>query len=207
MQKIVIVDYGSGNLFSVYNRISSNNISPIISSSIADIENADKIVLPGVGNFAKAVDTLNTHNLIDVLHKNVLVKRKPILGICLGMQLMCNTSEEGNINIKGLGWIDANIERLPNDSRATYKVPHIGWNEVTQLKETVLMNNIETNSRFYFVHSYYANCFNHTNIVCTTNFNISFTSVIEKDNIFGVQFHPEKSYAVGNALLQNFINL
>ena len=202
---ITIIDYGMGNLFSVKKKISFLNANVKISSKEKDIINADKIILPGVGHFKKAMDNLNNLNLISVLNFVVNDKKKPVLGICLGMQLMAKNSEEGNV--EGLGWIDANVLKLNVSDKLKFKVPHMGWNQITIEKDSNLMKNISNSCEFYFVHSYYIKTNNNIEILNKTEYEKPFTSAIEKENIFGVQYHPEKSHKFGEILLRNFIDL
>ena len=202
---ITIIDYGMGNLFSVKKKITHLNANVKISSKEKDVLNADKIILPGVGHFKKAMDNLFNLNLINVLNHFVKDEKKPVLGICLGMQLMAKNSEEGNVD--GFGWIDAEILKFNVSNHFKYKIPHMGWNQISIEKESFLMTNIPKNSEFYFVHSYYVKTKNKNEILSKTNYSETFTSAIEKENIFGVQYHPEKSHDLGGILLQNFINL
>lgn len=203
--QIVIIDYGMGNLHSVKKKLMRLNVNVIISSNPKDIGSADKIILPGVGHFGKAMESLNALHLIDVLNEQVLIKKKPILGICLGMQLMANKSEEGNV--QGLGWFDADVVKFKIEDTLKYKVPHTGWNQIEIVKESALMKNVPNMSEFYFVHSYHFETKNDNDILNETEYEDRFVSAIEKENIFGVQFHPEKSHDVGELLLKNFINL
>lgn len=203
--KIVIIDYGMGNLHSVWKKLKKLNANVIVSNNYNDIKSSDKIILPGVGHFGKAMDSLNSLNLIDVLNEHVLIAKKPILGICLGMQLMTNSSAEGNV--KGLGWFDAEVIRFNVKDTLEYKVPHTGWNQIDIKKESALMKDIPNFSEFYFVHSYHVSTKQKSDILNNTEYEYSFVSAIEKENIFGVQYHPEKSHDVGELLLNNFINL
>ncbi|MGQ0829314.1 MAG: imidazole glycerol phosphate synthase subunit HisH, partial [Bacteroidota bacterium] len=203
--KIVIIDYGMGNLNSVKRKLSQLKIDAVISSNPKDIRVADKIILPGVGHFKMAMENLKKINLIDALNEEVLIKNKPILGICLGMQLMATKSEEGNAN--GLGWIDAEVVRFNVKDNLKYKIPHTGWNQIMISKESVLMENIPDLSEFYFVHSYHYKIKNKDDVLNETEFEYTFVSAIEKANIFGVQYHPEKSHDMGECLLRNFINI
>ena len=203
--KIHIVNFGMGNIFSVQKKIQSKDISLSISSDIHDILNADKIILCGVGHFKKAMDNLIELNLIDSLNDFALIQKKPVLGICLGMQLMANYSEEGNVN--GLGWVDAKVKKFNTSETKKYKIPHMGWNTVDISKESALMKNINSNEEFYFVHSFYLRSNNPANILNETTYIQKFCSGIEQENIFGVQYHPEKSHDVGNTLLDNFLSL
>jgi glutamine amidotransferase len=205
MQQVVIVDYGMGNLFSVQKKLDQMNVKTIVSSSISDIESADKIILPGVGHFEKALINLEQMKLTEVLNHKILEQKTPVLGICLGMQLMCNQSEEGEG--EGLKWIDATVKRFQLSNTLRYKVPHTGWNEIEIVKESPLMSGITNGSEFYFVHRYYVECNNPSDVLNTTNYEINFSSAFQKDNIFGVQYHPEKSHDTGTKLITNFVNL
>ncbi|MEO5947588.1 MAG: imidazole glycerol phosphate synthase subunit HisH [Chitinophagaceae bacterium] len=203
--RILIPDFGMGNLHSVERSLHRMNVVPVISSDPAEIKKADKIILPGVGHFKKAMENLKALNLIEELNEAVLIKKKPVLGICLGLQLMTTKSEEGNIN--GLGWIDASVVKFSVQDTLTYKVPHIGWNKIKFSKKSNLTNNIPDLSEFYFLHSYHLVSNNKEDVLSETNYEYNFTSAIEKNNIWGVQFHPEKSHSMGNTLLNNFISL
>lgn len=205
LKKIVIVNYGMGNLFSVQKKMTKLGANVIVSSNPNDISFADKIILPGVGHFEKAMSNLNELNLISVLNNAVLVSKIPILGICLGMQLMAKHSEEGNV--MGLGWFESNVVKLKVKDTLKYKIPHIGWNQIKKSKKSKLMNNIPDYSEFYFVHSYHIINKNTSDILNETEYECKFTSAVEKDNIFGVQYHPEKSHDIGEVLLKNFIHL
>ena len=166
---------------------------------------SDKIILPGVGHFGKAMDYLRHNNLDEALHKSVLVDKKPILGICLGMQLMCQISQEGES--KGFGWFDASVTKMKVENKLKYKIPHIGWNTAERAKESQIFKGIEPEDEFYFVHSY---CVANTvkeEILCKTVLESKFVSALAKDNIYGVQFHPEKSHESGFKLLKNFAEL
>ena len=203
--KLLIVDYKMGNLHSVVNKVRKNAIEPIVSSNPKDLIEADKIILPGVGHFSSAVSHLKDLQLYELLSEQVLVKRKPILGICLGMQLMAKYSEEGNS--EGLGWFDAEIKRLKVSDSKLYKIPHIGWTSVQFNKNSALLKGVENGSDFYFVHSYFCKCNNGNDILSTSDYGGVFTSAIERDHIFGVQYHPEKSHDVGMQLFKNFMSL
>lgn len=177
----------------------------VISSDAKDISAGDKIILPGVGHFAKAMANLKNLNLLDALNTAALVDKKPVLGICLGMQLLANGSEEGNA--EGLKWIDADVVKFDVSDRLKYKIPHMGWNQIQIKKQSSLMNEIADQSEFYFVHSYHVKVKNKTDSLNETGFDYNFTSAVEKENIFGVQYHPEKSHDAGRQLLKNFIEL
>lgn len=202
---IVIIDYDMGNVRSILNMIQHFTNEVIISSDHAVIESADKLILPGVGSFDTGILNLKKLNLINILSQKVLLEKVPILGICLGMQLFTSESEEGKM--KGLGWINGKTVKFSFQDKKKYKVPHMGWNTVKQIKKSNLLNNLETDSRFYFAHSYFLKCEDYTDVILTTNYGIEFTSAIQRDNIFGVQFHPEKSHKFGLNLLKNFVYL
>jgi len=202
---ISILDYQMGNISSIHRALSKNNIECKVIRSYDEIISADKIILPGVGHFGKAMDYLRHNNLDEALHKSVLVDKKPILGICLGMQLMCQRSEEGETF--GLGWFDASITKIQVENKLKYKIPHIGWNSAVNSKKAKLFNGIEQDAEFYFVHSYYVEKAKKDEILCKTTFESEFISALSKDNIYGVQFHPEKSHEAGFKLLKNFAEL
>ncbi len=198
---IVIIDYGMGNLCSVLHKVKKLGIDSIISSNNKDILGADKLILPGVGSFAVGIENLKNYKLIDILNKKVLNEKTPILGICLGMQLFTKKSEEGNA--EGLGWIDAETKRF-NFTNQNLKIPHVGWNSIIIKKKNILFNDIKPDTYFYFTHSYHVYCKNEKDILCTTNYGYEFVSAINKDNIYGTQFHPEKSHKIGMKIIQNF---
>jgi len=205
MQNITIVNYGMGNINSVKKQMERLAVNVIVSSKSEDILSADKIILPGVGHFEKAMENLQELNLVDVLNDFVLVKKKPTLGICLGMQLMTNFSEEGNV--KGLGWFDAEVVKITVDDTLRFKIPHVGWNTIDQKKESDLNVGLNSDSSFYFVHAYKVIAHEVKDILHSTVYSSEFTSAISKDNIFGVQYHPEKSQDIGLQLFRNFIAL
>lgn len=203
--KVVIVNYGMGNLNSVKRMMDRLRVDSVISSAPKDIAESDKIILPGVGHFGKAMFNLKELNLLDTLNEAVLVKRKPILGICLGMQLLAKRSEEGGG--EGLGWFEAEVVKFDVSDKLKYKIPHMGWNQVLIKKSSPLMKNVAEMSEFYFVHSYHVKIENDADTLNETEFDYVFPSAIEKENIFGVQYHPEKSHDAGAQLLKNFIEL
>jgi glutamine amidotransferase len=203
---IVIVDYNVGNVRSVKNMFSKIGIEEVlISNKQDDIRNADKIILPGVGAFDTGMNHLKSYGLIDVLNEKVLVDKIPILGICLGMQLLTKSSEEGKE--KGLGWIDAKTIKFDLKIKGKYKVPHMGWSDVKFIADHSIWNNndFDGESRFYFVHSYHIETSEEYKLV-QCDYGYEFTAGIKKDNIIGVQFHPEKSHKFGMQLLSNFVN-
>jgi len=202
---VVIVDYGTGNLNSVKKSLDRMNVHAVVSSAPADILFSDKIILPGVGHFATAMSRLRSLNLVEALSEAVLVKQKPVLGICLGMEVMARRSEEGEG--EGLGWFEAAIVKLDISDKLKYKIPHIGWNQIQIRKKSALMNNIPECSEFYFLHSYRMELFESQDLLNETEYESVYPSAVEKDNIFGVQYHPEKSHDVGVQLLRNFVEL
>ena len=200
--KIVVIDYGMGNLRSIRNKFMHMGIPAVISFERSEIENADKLILPGVGHFSTAMNNLRQLNLIELLNDKVLCQKTPILGICLGMQLLAKSSEEGFC--EGLGWIDASVKRFSVSDTQKFKIPHIGWNSVDIKKKTLLFSNIQEDSFFYFVHSYYMVCHSSEDVLTTSVYDYEFASSVQKDNIFGTQFHPEKSFEQGELMLKNF---
>jgi len=203
---IVIIDYGMGNLGSILNMLKYLKADAIISSDISDIEKADKLILPGVGAFDNGMDNLQNLGLIPCLEKKIIIQKIPILGICLGMQLFTKMSQEGKLS--GLGWIDADTVRfsVPNGNN-NLKVPHMGWNTVTIRNKNSLFKNMNEDAKFYFVHSYHVNCHNEADILTITHHGYDFVSAFQSKNIFGVQFHPEKSHRFGMKLFNNFIEM
>ena len=201
---IVIVDYQMGNVGSIFNMIRKIGVDSLISSDCEDIKKAEKIVLPGVGAFDYGMNNLEKLGLIDILNERVIKYKIPILGICLGMQLMTNSSEEGDMN--GFGWINAKTVKFKFKDNSI-KVPHMGWNTVNLSKESRIFANMENQeNRFYFVHSYFVECNNREDILTTTKYgDKEFVSSFERENIIGVQFHPEKSHKFGMQLLKNFL--
>jgi imidazole glycerol-phosphate synthase subunit HisH len=203
--KVTIVDYGTGNLSSVKRSLDRLNVRSVVSSHAIDILNTDKIILPGVGHFATAMSRLHALNLIEPLNEAVLIEKKPVLGICLGMEVMARRSDEGNA--EGLGWFDASIVRFNISNNLKYKVPHIGWNQIRIKKNSILMRHVPEGSEFYFVHSYYMQLSNPSDLLSETEYEAYYPSSVARDNIFGVQYHPEKSHDVGEQLLKNFVEL
>ncbi len=201
---ITIVDYGLGNLASIKNMIKKVGGEATISSNLEEIGNASKLILPGVGAFNKGMENISNMGLQSILNKKVLEDRVPILGICLGMQLLTNYSEEGDV--KGLGWIDAKTARFRLSSKIL-KVPHMGWADISiNQKQHPIFSGLEDTIRYYFVHSYYVRCKSEKNVLCTAKHEIDFACGIVKDNIIGFQFHPEKSHKFGMTLLKNYID-
>ncbi len=201
--KIVIVDYQMGNIHSVSRKLKILGVDYEITNNADTLKQADKLILPGVGHFGKAMFQLEETNLIPILNDLVLNQKKPILGICLGMQLMAKHSEEGNTH--GLGWIDGQIARFQVKDKLRFKVPHTGWNQIKVYKESQINKGLDNESEFYFVHSYFFQANNDTDILHKTIYEQEFVSAIQKDNIVGVQYHPEKSHDDGLQLIKNFL--
>jgi glutamine amidotransferase len=202
---ITIIDYKTGNLGSIQNMLKKIRVESVVTSDPTEIAAATKMILPGVGSFDQGMGNLNKLNIKDIINRRVIEDKIPVLGICLGMQLMTSGSEEGKL--EGLGWIDAETIRFRFEDSSRYKSPHMGWNFIRQQKESRLMKDMLPDSRFYFVHSFYVRSNNPGDILTSTVYDKEFTSSFEKENIIGVQFHPEKSHKFGMALLKNFAEL
>jgi glutamine amidotransferase len=199
---IVIVDYGIGNLASVLNMFKKIGVKDtLVSSDKEVIKNASKLLLPGVGAFDTGMSNLENSGLIPILNEKVLQQKTPVLGICLGMQLLTQKSEEGIK--KGLGWIDGETLKFDLPPELKLKVPHMGWDYIKVNRKNPLIET-EGKNRFYFVHSYYVKCFNENQSVATCMFGNNFTCLVNKENIYGTQFHPEKSLKFGMKVLENF---
>lgn len=204
---ITIINYGMGNLGSIKNMFKYIGVEATIESDIDKIKNASKILLPGVGSFDTAMQKISQNGLNELLNEKALKEQIPILGICLGMQLLTYSSEEGSLN--GLGWIKAKSMSFKNRIDKKYKIPHMGWNIVNRSNESLLTHGFETfdEVRFYFVHSYFVKVEDEKNSILKTNYGVEFDSAIQKDNIFGAQFHPEKSHKFGMKLFENFAKI
>ena len=203
MSKIVIVDYSCGNIDSVNSAVKFHGFDSVISSEQEIINKADKIILPGQGSFKTGINNLKKKNLFDLIKIKAQKDKIPILGICLGMQILASEGFEDGVE-QGLDLIPGKVDILPEKN---LKLPHIGWNQINIRKENLILNNIKDQTDFYFVHSYVFICKNSENILTTTNYKEPFVSSVCKNNIFGVQFHPEKSLAAGLELIKNFIKL
>ncbi len=201
---ITVIDYGMGNVGSVFNMLRKLRVKAQITNNVGDIKAADKLILPGVGHFDKGIANLKQFGLVDVLNEQVLGYKKPILGICLGMQMMTRGSEEGVM--PGLGWVAADTVRfLPQDN---LKIPHMGWNQVRSTSNATLFDKSpEELERFYFVHSYYVRTDNSQDVAAYCNYGHDFVAAFEVNNIMGVQFHPEKSHIFGMNLFKRFVAL
>jgi len=202
---ITIVNYGLGNLGSIVNMYKRLGVPAMFTSEVATIAKAEKLILPGVGHFDAAMKKIDELGLLGALEKKVLVEKVPILGICLGMQLLTNGSEEGDR--PGLGWIDAETTKFRVPERPDLKVPHMGWNLVKVSNACPLTEGFDEDFRFYFVHSYHVDAKRAEDSMLKTEYGIVYDSGIRKDNIYGVQFHPEKSHKFGMKLFRNFAAL
>jgi glutamine amidotransferase len=198
----VLVDYNYGNFGSIVNMLRWIGTDIKVSKDAADIANAERLILPGVGSFDGAVKRLRELQLIPILNKRALVDKIPVLGICLGMQLMTKGSEEGSLG--GLAWFDARTVRFRGD---TMKVPHMGWNVLQPAREHRLFDGMDRKGRFYFMHSYHVICSRGEDVLATTLYGHEFASAIGSGNIVGLQFHPEKSHIFGMRLLKTFLTL
>lgn len=203
---VIIIDYGMGNLGSIQNMIKKIGGQALVSSKEEEIDGAHKLILPGVGAFDKGISCLENLNLVSTLHRKVFQQKTPILGICLGMQLFTKKSEEGKLD--GLGWIDGETMRFKFDSAQNHlKIPHMGWNTARIRHDSKLMKDLGEEPQFYFAHSYHVVCQNPRDPLLTTQYGYEFASAVERENIYGVQFHPEKSHRFGMRLFKNFLEL
>jgi len=194
-----------GNLHSVLRKFKRIGAAPVVISDPGEVVRADKLVLPGVGHFRAAMQNLEESGLRGPLVEAVMERGVPILGICLGMQLFATHSEEGDA--AGLGWIDASVVRFAVSDPLRFKVPQIGWNSMEAKKNSELTKGLLAEAEYYFIHAYHMVCNDQSDILGETNYAYPFTSAIERENIFGVQFHPEKSHDAGEAMLKNFVSL
>ncbi len=203
---IAIIDYGLGNVKAFANVYSRLNIPAMIVKQPEDLKTVDKLILPGVGSFDHAMHLLDESGLRQVLDELVLQRCVPVLGICVGMQILARSSEEGVL--PGLGWIDGKVKRMkPSMLMHRTHLPHMGWNDVKPTKRSKLFEGLEQDARFYFLHSYYFHVQNNNDAIAVTDYGGLFTCAINVENIFGVQFHPEKSHQYGTQLLKNFAEL
>lgn len=202
---IVVVDYGMGNLGSIRNMLRTVGAEATVTSDRAQIAGAEKLILPGVGAFDAGMRSLHELGLIAELRAAVEERHVPVLGICLGMQLMCKSSEEGRL--PGLGWVDGEVRRFERPPGSNLKVPHMGWNTVQSTKQSRIFAPGEGEQRFYFVHSYHVQCHQAEDVAGTSHYGCNFVAAFSRDNILGVQFHPEKSHRFGRELIKKFVDL
>ena len=203
---ITIVDYGVGNIRSFVNVYHRLDIPVKIAKNSKELVNAEKLILPGVGHFDHAMSELIKSGMREKLDELVMGKKIPVIGICVGMQMMANDSEEGKL--EGLKWIDASVKKLDAAKiNQVTKLPHMGWNDAVPVRAHNLFEGLEKDSRFYFLHSYYIECNHESSILAKTHYGNSFTCAAFQDNVYGIQFHPEKSHGYGERLLRNFNNL
>lgn len=201
---IVIADYGVGNLRSVERMLGKAGCAAKLSSDPAEISNADRVILPGVGNFGECARRLRASPFFEALIDYAQVRKKPVLGICVGAQLLGHSSEEAPEE-KGLGWIDMVCRKFPD--RDGYRVPNVGWNTIKPARETKLLANLNDESRFYFVHSFHFECASQDNVLATANYGFDYPCVVGRDNLYGMQFHPEKSLKHGMSILKTFAEM
>ena len=206
---VVIVDYNSGNISSVINssnEVANGKVNIEVTSDLKKIESSDKVGLPGQGSFKSCVEALkNIDGLIDTLNEFAITNKKPLFGICVGLQMFADIGYE-ETKTKGLGWISGKVSKVDNQN-GKYKLPHIGWNQINIVKKSKIFQNIENNSHMYFVHSYEFVPNDKNVISATTDYSTNIVCSVEKENIFGTQFHPEKSDKIGLKIIDNFINL
>ncbi|OGV37085.1 MAG: imidazole glycerol phosphate synthase, glutamine amidotransferase subunit [Lentisphaerae bacterium GWF2_49_21] len=201
---IVIVDYGMGNIRSIQYKLQKNKIDSKVSSIPSDILSADKLIMPGVGHFKTGMENLRKFNLVEALNRKVLDEKTPVLGICLGIQLFTNFSEEGNC--EGLKWIDADTRKFRLDGLGL-SIPHVGWNTIRTRNPSTLFTGMPEDKKYYFTHSYHLVCKDESDILAESQYGYSFVAAIQKGNIYGTQFHPEKSHREGMKVLLNFCRL
>jgi glutamine amidotransferase len=206
---VTIVDYNSGNISSVMNsfkEVSKGKVNIAVTSDLNKIKSSDKVVLPGQGSFKSCVDALNSiSGLVNTLNEFVISNKKPLLGICVGLQMFADIGYE-ETETRGLGWISGKVSKI-NNQNGKYKLPHIGWNQINIVKESKIFKDLENNSHMYFVHSYEFIPEDKNVISATTDYSSNIVCSVEKENIFGTQFHPEKSDKTGLKIIDNFINL
>ena len=207
--RVTIVDYKSGNISSVINsfkEVAKDKVNIEVTSDLNKIKSSDKLVLPGQGSFKSCIDGLNSINgLIDTLSEFALNYKKPLLGICVGLQMFADVGYE-EVETKGLGWVSGKVSKI-NNQNGKFKLPHIGWNQINIVKESKIFKNIENNSHMYFVHSYEFVPNDKRVTAATTNYSSNIVCAVEKENIFGTQFHPEKSDKTGLTIISNFISI
>ena len=203
---ITLIDYGVGNIFAFQNVYKRLDIPTKIAKTHEDLSDAKKLILPGVGSFDYAMGQLNASGMREKLDELVVEKKVPVIGICVGMQMMGNRSDEGKL--EGLKWIDSEILKFDeNLIHQRTKLPHMGWNDVVPVKNHPIFIGLEEDAIFYFLHSFYFKCNNPEESIAVSDYGISFSSAVNRENIFGIQFHPEKSHQFGERLLHNFARL
>jgi imidazole glycerol-phosphate synthase subunit HisH len=201
---LVIIDYGLGNIGSMANMLKKAGAKPVVSSDAGVIGEADRLILPGVGAFDSGMRNLHDRGLVPVLNRKVIEEKTPVMGVCLGMQLLGTRSGEGTE--PGLGWIDAESIRFRFDGGDKgLRIPHMGWNELIPSRSHPIFAGLEQENRFYFVHSFHVVCSDGADVLARTEYGYPFTSAVKRGNILGVQFHPEKSHRFGLQLMKNFI--
>jgi glutamine amidotransferase len=203
---ITIIDYGLGNVLAFVNVYSHLNIPVVVAKSVDDLAHATKLILPGVGSFDHAMQQLDRSGMRQSIEQLVLQQAMPVLGICVGMQMLAKSSDEGAL--PGLGWIDGAVKKfdvlkMPQGTN----LPHMGWNDVAPVVDSGLFKGMEQDARFYFLHSYYFECHQQSDVLAVTDYGGSFTCAVHRENVYGVQFHPEKSHHFGTQLLKNFAEI
>ncbi|EMO94824.1 imidazole glycerol phosphate synthase subunit HisH [Leptospira interrogans] len=203
---IGILDYGVGNLKAFSNVLKELNFHHQVVKTAEDLKACEKIIMPGVGSFDSVMDKLAESGIQNVLTDLVIIKKIPVLGVCVGMQILASSSEEGSKS--GLGWIRGRVKKFNFDrSNSVLTIPQIGWNEVSSTRENTLLENLEKNPRFYFLHSYYMECEDKKDVIAMADYGGDFACAVNRENIYGTQFHPEKSHHNGVTLIRNFANL
>ncbi|MCK8683730.1 imidazole glycerol phosphate synthase subunit HisH [Pseudomonas umsongensis] len=203
---ITIIDYGLGNIQAFVNVYRRLHIPVSVAKCSSDLEGAGKLILPGVGAFDHAIERLDASGMRPVLNELVQHQKVPVLGICVGMQILADSSEEGSL--PGLGWVPGTVRSFKAiPALSTLALPHMGWNDVTPASDSALFKGLESESRFYFLHSYFFDCSNEQNIAATSSYGLDFSCAVRAGNVYGVQFHPEKSHHFGVGLLKNFAEL
>jgi glutamine amidotransferase len=203
---ITIIDYGLGNIKAFGNVYKQLNIPYVIAKNAKELHGATKIILPGVGAFDHAMNQLQKTGMRETLDELVLEKKIPVIGICVGMQMLAKSSDEGVL--PGLGWINGSVKKFDeNIIKYATHLPHMGWNDVEAVQKNPILTSLEDNAKFYFLHSYYFHCNNPENVIAVADYGIKFSCAVNKENIYGVQFHPEKSHKFGIQILKNFADL
>ena len=203
---IALIDYGVGNIRAFTNIYKKLDIPVKIAQNVADLNDASKLILPGVGAFDHAMEQLQQSGMRQRLDELVIQNKVPVIGICVGMQMLAHSSDEGKL--PGLGWIDGTVKKF-DGTKIHYSthLPHMGWNDIKPVKENKILKGLEKDAKFYFLHSYYFHCNHREDAIASTDYGIEFSCAVNKENIYGVQFHPEKSHQYGIRLLENFANL